>query len=106
MTTGGSTSGRWIKASSADLPQKSRRANSHASAIPIGVATRVATVATRSDSRIAVHSVGDMSNTSGRRADQEREAVFFEHGLRRRRAQESEIVRGFAASRLSVAATG
>ena len=46
-----------------DLPQKSRRASSHASAMPSGVATSVATVATRSESWIAVHSVGEMSNT-------------------------------------------
>ena len=63
MTTGGSTSGRWTTASRMDLPQKSRRASSHASAIPNGVATSVATMATRSESRIAVHSAGEISNT-------------------------------------------
>jgi hypothetical protein len=68
VTTGGITSGKWIAASATDLPQKSRRANSHATAIPSGVATSVATVATRSESWIAVHSVGEMSNT---RRDQE-----------------------------------
>jgi hypothetical protein len=31
--------------------------------MPNGVATKVAMMATRSDSRIAVHSVGEMSNT-------------------------------------------
>ena len=45
MTTGGSTSGRWISASRSALPQKSRRASSHATAMPIGVDTSVATTA-------------------------------------------------------------
>jgi hypothetical protein len=45
------------------LPQKSRRASSHATAIPSGVATNVATEATRSESSIAVHSVGEILNT-------------------------------------------
>src|ERR1700749_3850524 len=52
-----------MAASSSALPQNSRRANSQATATAIGVATSVATVATRSESRIAVHSVGEMSNT-------------------------------------------
>jgi len=45
------------------LPQNSRRASSHATAMPIGVDISVATTATRTDSRIAVHSVGEMSDT-------------------------------------------
>src|SRR2546430_11064969 len=87
-----------MAASTTDLPQKSRRANSHAAAIPSGVATSVATVATRSESWIAVHSVGESSNTWARsrgRADQEGESIFFEDRLRGRRTQEGEIVAGF-----------
>ena len=71
MTTGGSTSGKWIAASSRTLPQNSRRANNHATATASGVATSVATVATRSESRIAVHSVGEMSNTRIKSAQDE-----------------------------------
>src|SRR5229473_2732037 len=87
-----------MAASTTGLPQKSRRANSHAAAIPSGVATSVATVATRSESWISVHSVGDISNTRVRlrgRADQEGESIFLEDRLRGRRAQEVEIAGGF-----------
>src|ERR1700733_14651064 len=91
-----------MTASSSDLPQNSRRANSHATAMASGVATSVATVATRSESRIAVHSVGEMSNTrikkcSGRGADQESESVFFKNGLRGLRMQKSKIAGGACA---------
>src|SRR5947209_8664134 len=58
-----------------------------------GAATRVAMTATRSDSRIAVHSVGEISNTSGGRTDQVDESVLLKHGLGGRRAQEIEIAR-------------
>jgi hypothetical protein len=50
-------------ASSAALPQKSKRASSHATAMPSGVATSVAMAATRSESRIAVHSSGEIADT-------------------------------------------
>ena len=43
----------------------------------------------------------DVEHASGRRADQELEAVFLEDGLRRCRAQEGEIVRRLPASRSS-----
>src|SRR5437763_16958920 len=59
--------------------------------MPNGVATKVAITATRSDSRTAVHSVGEISNTSGGRTDQVNEAVLLKHGLGGRRAQEIEI---------------
>src|SRR5258708_38022714 len=86
-----------MAASTTGLPQKLRRASSHATPIPSGVATSVATVATRSESWIAVHSVGEISNTlkSGGRTDQESEAIFFQNRLRHRGAQEGEIIGGF-----------
>src|SRR5215218_6173266 len=64
--------------------------------MPKGVATRVATAATRNESWIAIHSVGEISNTaSGARADQEIESISFKHSLGTRRAQECEITEGF-----------
>src|SRR3989442_870435 len=63
-----------------------------------GAAPSVAAVAARSESRIAVHSVGESSNTWARsrgRADQEGESIFFEDRLRGRRTQEGEIAAGF-----------
>ena len=73
--------------SSSDLPQKSLRASSHATAMPNGSATTVATIAIRSDRRIAIHSSGVRSNTryagAAQRYDvgltRKREAVAFEH---------------------------
>ena len=49
--------------SSSDLPQKSLRASSQATAMPNGSATTVATSAIRSDRWIAIHSSGVRSNT-------------------------------------------
>src|SRR5258706_14865908 len=84
-----------MAASTTGLPQKSRRASNHATAIPSGVAISVATVATRTESWIAVHSVGEISNTrSGGRSDQESESIFFKDRLGSRRTQEGEIVGG------------
>src|SRR5215471_19251229 len=94
VTTGGSTSGKWISASRSDLPQKFRRASSQANAMPSGVAKSVATAATRSESRIAVHSVGIISITSRRWVDQVNKAVFFEYGFGRLRAQEGKVIGG------------
>ena len=50
--------------SSSALPQKSLRASSHATAMPNGSATTVATTAIRSERRIAVHSSGVRENTT------------------------------------------
>src|SRR5262245_34713259 len=77
-----------------DFPQNSRRASTQASATPNGVATSVATTATRSESWIAVHSVGEISSTSGRRLDQIDEAVALENGLGGLRQQEGQISSG------------
>ena len=52
-----------MAASSSGLPMKSLRANSSATAMPNGSATAVATLAMRSDSRIAVQSWAVRSNT-------------------------------------------
>src|SRR4051794_41937421 len=63
--------------------------------MPSGVATKVATAATRSESCIAIHSVGEISNTgSGARANQRGEPVFLKRYLGLRRAQERQIVCG------------
>ena len=47
----------------------------------------------------SIRSARCRTRASGRRADQEGEAVFLENGLGRRRAQEGEIVGGFRLSR-------
>src|SRR5579883_1795880 len=78
--------------------------------MPGGVASNVATVATRSESRIAVHSVGVMSNTwadawsnacarSGRRLHQIGEAVLLQHRLGCGGMQIVEIVLRFRLGR-------
>ena len=48
--------------STSALPQKFLRASSHATAMPNGSATAVATIAMRSESWIAVHSSGVRSS--------------------------------------------
>src|SRR5258708_11327557 len=81
--------------SSSALPQKLLRASTHATAMPNGSATTVATTAMRSESSTAVHSSGVRENKKasrrlGRWLDQERKAISLEHGLRGTGTQEGD----------------